>query len=213
MFVKPRFALILLVGLAAAGCKSPSEKYEACAAKCSSFKTDLVRDVCEGSCARTAYGDLDVDKLRGLCEKGDSRACLRFASRAPKGEVASVLEARCNANDKMCCGLLGRMLKDGKILAKNKTKGYALMEKACKMGAPNFCASPALGYMTKREYDRAAPLATTGCNGGAKWSCGLLGVMYRDGKGVSRDRGKAKLYLGKACRKGLQMSCKALRRL
>lgn len=206
-------ATILIV---AGACSKPAEKYAECNERCTIMKSSFGKRICRSSCERSVYGEFDQEKLTDLCKDGDSTACIRFAARALPGEgpaVDALLQARCDAKDGECCGVLGKIYKKGKLVKKDKPKGYKLMEQGCRLGASFACASPTLKYMGKRDYKPALELASAGCTGGAKWSCGLLGVLYRDGKGVTRDVGKAKKFFSKACNQGVKMSCKALRRL
>lgn len=109
--------------------------------------------------------------------------------------------------------MLGKAYRRGVVVKRDKPKGYVLMEKGCTLGNVSACASPALNYLLTKKYDKAKVLFTKGCDGGAKMSCGMLGVMYRDGKGMPRDLVKAKVLLRKSCKLGNKSACKAARRI
>lgn len=206
-----------LGGLALGGCSSPKEKVASCKEKCVG-KSKLVKDICNGVCERKIYGEFDEDKLKSLCaDDADHTACLRYAIRIGKSDkagAAAALSGCCDKGNVTCCGFLGRMYRRGGLLDKDKTKGLALMEKACNMGpdGAKFCISPGLHYMRK-DNKKAKDLLEKGCNGNSAPSCGMLGVMYRDGMGVTRDTAKAKKFMGMACDKGYKVACKAVRRL
>lgn len=207
-----RSSVLILVLLA--GCSSPKQKMQECQQKCVGLKSDFAKRICDGVCEKKVYGELDSDKLASLCDKDDPTACLRFAVKATDPEkVGTKLQACCDRGTAECCGLLGKMYSRGKILKPDKAKGYGLMEKACSLGDGTACASPGLEHMRKQSYKRAQELFALGCDKDSKFACGLLGVLYRDGKGVARDTAKARKLLDKACRLGADSSCKALRRL
>lgn len=207
----------LVFALLLTGCASPQEKVAKCQSKCSKFKVDMVINICKGRCESEVYGEMDEGKLEKLCGEGDAIACLRFATKAGSGRadaVAAKLQGCCDGKKvAKCCGFLGKMYSRGKVLKTDKPKGYALMEQACGMGDTTSCTSPGLQHMTKGAYDKALKLFKTGCDADAKNACGLLGVLYRDGKGVPADTAKARTLMDKACRLGSSMSCKAVKRL
>lgn len=204
----------LLLAVLLVGCSSPKQKYDKCQQKCAVVKTDIARRICDNVCERQAYGELDADKLASLCDDNDPIACLRYALKTTDADkIATKLQACCDRKTAQCCGVLGKMYSRGKILKTDRPKGYGLMEQACSLGDGTSCASPGLEQLTKRNYERARQLFALGCEKDSKHACGLLGVIYRDGKGVPRNTAEAKKYLDKACKLGAEASCKALRRL
>lgn len=68
-------------------------------------------------------------------------------------------------------------------------------------------------YLRNKKFDKAKTLFEKGCKGDAPASCGMLGVMYRDAKGVKRSVSEARRYMGKSCRLGMKSACTGLRRL
>jgi TPR repeat protein len=181
------------------------------------MKSGFAKDICNGVCERKIYGEFEDDKLKSLCDDNDSTACLRYAfsaGKTDKGAAAGALQGCCDRKNVACCGILGRMYRRGKLLDKDPKKGYPLLEKACNMGieGAKFCASPGLHHMRK-DNKKAKALFENGCKGDSKASCGMLGVMYRDGMGIPRDKAKAKTFMTKACTLGYKVACKAVRRL
>ena len=208
---------LAVAALCASGCSSPKEKLAKCQEKCDSMK-GFAKSICTGVCERRIYGEFEQDKLLSLCDKdSDHIACVRYAIAAGKSgnkaNAASALQACCDKGQALCCGVLGKMYRRGKVLDKDETKGFALLEKACTMGDATSCASPGLNYMRTQQYKKSMALFEKGCAGDAKAACGMLGVQYRDGKGVARDVAKAKKYLGKSCRLGYKTACKVIKRL
>ena len=210
----PGWCMVVVVAALLAGCSSPREKYEKCQKKCGDLKVDFAKRICSSSCEKNAYGDFDTAKLGSLCDEADPIACLRFATRGGKpADVAAKMQSCCDKKVALCCGGLGKMYSRGKVLERDRPKGYALMEKACELGDGTSCTSPGLKHMTSKNYKRAKELFTLGCAKESGFSCGLLGVIHRDGSGVPRDVEKARSYLDKACKLGTKSSCKALSRL
>lgn len=63
------------------------------------------------------------------------------------------------------------------------------------------------------DYQKAAQLWQKACDGGEALSCGGLGDLYAEGKGVRQNFSTAKQYYGKACDLGLQVGCDNYRKL
>ncbi|HEY1207743.1 MAG TPA: protein kinase [Terracidiphilus sp.] len=59
----------------------------------------------------------------------------------------------------------------------------------------------------QHRYAEAAPLYDQACNGGIATDCFILGRMYRNGDGVSRNQFRAVTLLSKACDAGIADSC------
>ena len=60
------------------------------------------------------------------------------------------------------------------------------------------------------DYQKAAQLFQKACDGGNALSCGGLGFLYANGKGVKHDYQKAAQLFQKACDGGEALSCNGL---
>lgn len=59
----------------------------------------------------------------------------------------------------------------------------------------------------KGDYGNAFKYYKLACDGEHAVGCGLLGTLYKFGKGVRQNYSVAKEYFGKACDLGSQLGC------
>lgn len=205
-------ALLLLT----AGCNRREKKLKKCLASCEKLSSESSKSFCRTLCEGSAYRKMSLDELAAACKKGEGVACrivfFRIEKTDPK-KAAVFLKEGCTAKEKLCCGLLGRAYRDGKYgLTKDKATGLKYLAQACDQGEPFSCTSVGLSKH-KSDPAKALSLFLKACAGGAKYGCGLAGVMYRDGRGTTRDVAKARVFMKKACDLGAASACKALARL
>lgn len=107
-----------------------------------------------------------------------------------------------------------RILRQGKGPIREKTP-LRIYTRACDEGWLAGCEGLS-GFYFQGSADlvadkpRAAALALRACDGGLPKACANLGLMYKNGDGVSQDRTKALGYLKRACDLGLDKACRWL---
>lgn len=62
-------------------------------------------------------------------------------------------------------------------------------------------------FFKNGDYENATKYYKLACDGGDAFSCGFLGYLYHNGKGVKQSYYEAKRYYGIACDLGLQIGC------
>ncbi len=107
-----------------------------------------------------------------------------------------------------------RILRQAKGAIREKTP-FQIYTRACDEGWLSGCEGlSGVFFMGSADLvadkPRAASLALRACEGGLPNACANLGLMYKNGDGVSQDRTKALDYLKRACDLGLQKACRWL---
>ena len=112
------------------------------------------------------------------------------------------------------CKLLGHLYYRGKGMRQDIDKAIKCYKKSCDLGDSDSCGHTGLMYYTKQDFKNAKEILAKSCEKleNAK-SCGLLGAMYADGKGVKTNLSKAKELFGKACDFGEQLGCDGYKKL
>lgn len=72
------------------------------------------------------------------------------------------------------------------------------------------CGTAAADEERQGHLDRAVPLYQRACDLGLGQACHRLGELYRDGKGVAPDDGRARALFEQGCRAGSEAACDAL---
>jgi TPR repeat protein len=227
----------LAVGLCAPGyavadgaCVPPSRPHQCnpddadgCAAQCSAGDA--------ASCATLAVlhrdglgAPKDGAKAAALagraCGAGVITGCRVFAAAKLGGEgiakdpkaALALLEQACQAGDGLGCVDLGVARLADRKLASDAQHAF---RRACYGGGEaEGCAW--LGALQAegrgglpRNAKLAAPIFEKGCKEGSMRACNSLGALYKAGKGVKRDRARAKALALQACTGGYAPACKA----
>jgi TPR repeat protein len=161
-------------------------------------------------------------KAEGLCDKGQSAACLARASAYFDGELAKgrnkaaddvwrgkaqALERHdCDGGDAVACRRLGEMFRDGTGGEESPTKSMEALKKACDGGDGDGCAMLSWAFTNGRsvpaEPARAVALALRGCSLGSKDSCYKLTSLLSRSDIGEEDRAMGTAALAQQCKLG-----------
>jgi len=139
-------------------------------------------------------------ELVAQCNAGDHDAC----------------EKRCQKGDAQSCYNLATMYEKGTGAKVDLIRAAELYRKACKGGIQPACdilespaelTVPPPPTLSMRCQHKDANACEELCGQGDKGACTLLGLLYRDGRGVTRDMAKATQLLDKACSEGGATAC------
>jgi TPR repeat protein len=142
----------------------------------------------------------DKDTCSKGCKLGDAEACVYM------GDKKRALELRtkgCAANDAKSCFDLSYAYHKGEDVKVDHAMAQQLDAKACKLGALDACFD-----IAERKYkgldqpeDKAGGVADYEdlCKRGYPEACGSLGFLYRSGKDVAKDSGRAAKLFAKGC--------------
>jgi len=72
------------------------------------------------------------------------------------------------------------------------------------------CSAAAATEEHAKHFDKAAALYERACELGLPQACHRAGELYRDGKGVAPDDGRARALFERGCREGSSSACDAL---
>jgi len=95
---------------------------------------------------------------------------------------------------------------------------FATIQQSCKSGNLSSCIDLGVIYFTaegvEEDLKKSEILFKRACKGRIAKGCYYLGYIYkRGGKGVAKDKLKAKLAFGRACNIGSERSCVQFRSL
>lgn len=161
-------------------------------------------------------------KAEGLCEEGQTAACLALASAYFDGELAKGrnkttddvwrmkaqgLELRaCDGGDAIACRRLGEMFRDGTGGEKSPARSMEALKKACDGGDGDGCAMLSWAFTNGRDVPaepaRAVALALRGCSLGSKDGCYKLSRLLGRSDIGDEDRAKGKALLAQQCKLG-----------
>lgn len=142
-----------------------------------------------------------------LCPSADMESCLLLAIRAFAGDennapdravAVGLARDACVRGYARACTRLGHWLKaqDAPDLA----EAFDVYLKGCKLGDMSSCfwagvlLSRPHHYHFNEDWHQAFQLLTMACNGGKCSACGELAVLFREGRGCTRDAKRARSY-------------------
>jgi TPR repeat protein len=130
------------------------------------------------------------------CEAGRPKACR---------VLAQTLDVQCQHNTARGCFTLGMMLSGGKELPRDPIGAARSFGHACDIGFASACTS--LGNLVKTDGDG---VLLQPCRGGDGASCFMLGSIYSEGRGVTRDFAHSATLFQQSCAAGFTRGCGAL---
>jgi TPR repeat protein len=132
--------------------------------------------------------------------------CLELGEKARDGDPhddalsAQYYQRGCELGHALSCSSLGTLLSVGtRGVPRDEKRALALLEKACALKELIACRGVATmvgrgsrepGVITK-DPARAATLYEGACTAGEAASCSILSDLYREGRGVKRDKKRA----------------------
>jgi hypothetical protein len=145
------------------------------------------------------------------CDLGDGESCneaaVKFAA-DPAQKAALGLKACELGSGAGCFNQAEETRKAGK-----EKEAVALYEKSClgtwkvAGGKPVACRRGSVTAFRGGDVEAAARMSQAVCNDEFTEGCGVLGVLYVQGRGVAADEAKGKELLHRACAKGDEDAC------
>jgi TPR repeat protein len=155
-----------------------------------------------------------LEKARAL-DKGARRVIAggKIENAAKDYETAaSYYERACHLGAGSACTRLGVLASTGVFSAADEKRALALYEKGCGSGDAEGCDVAGNTYYQgrrngaiARDYEKAAVFYEKGCALGEGGSCHTLGNQYSSGKGVKRDKKRAKALHKRAKELGFEI--------
>jgi TPR repeat protein len=171
---------------------------------------DLFRKVC------------DEDFMAGCFVLGDAYSYGKGVEQNKQTAVALYRRA-CSGGFMAACTSLGKALQNGKGIEKNYAKACKLYDKACRgqhmLGCNSLGICYGMGLVKKRygpqykDFFEACKYFKRACDGEDKYGCYNLALAHFNGKGVNRNKDKARTFYKKACTLGHKKSCDKLKEL
>jgi hypothetical protein len=120
----------------------------------------------------------------------------------------------CNKGNMVSCGRLGWSYANGYSVAKDEARAFDNLKRSCDAGYEEACA--ALGTMYAKgsqpagsDPEKARTLFEQACSAGVARGCHFLGIVHREGVGVSKDPERAFVYFLRSCDQGQASGCAA----
>jgi serine/threonine-protein kinase len=136
----------------------------------------------------------------------DQRTCEKMVTAsADAKEVADACERACNGTPSACV-THGELVRRYKLGDKPMEDAKASFQKGCDAGEQRGCRAYA-ALLERTEPAKAAELYTTACDKSDAAACTLLGVLYEEGRGVTRDASRALGLYDKACKASDKLGC------
>ena len=177
--------------------------------------------------ATHACKDNDESECSEQCDKGNGESCntlgamyQRYRGPDKKPDYAraeKLYQASCNRNNAKGCANLGSLYRYGYPgVAKNDDAFKKYGTQACNMGEGRGCRDLATYYFMRPEEServKAGPLLLRSCNSGYPEGCYELGNRLNGpdhdklGKAFLANQQSGMVYLGKACKAGLDYAC------
>lgn len=166
-----------------------------------------------------------LQKLERRChDDNDTAACARAAKAYAAGDgtgrnpnlAAQLLLQACRPPQPQGCGALAGALYMGDGLERSMKRARETAQGPCQDSRdPAACAVMGSlylhGYQVDRDYTQALAHLQTACTGGDGLGCLGLGQMYEEGRGVVRDRGKARQAYDSGCKARISNACARLK--
>ncbi|HEU4533808.1 MAG TPA: hypothetical protein VFS00_06805 [Polyangiaceae bacterium] len=213
-------ALVTMVALLAAGCGAETRKPATPGADKAPMSGPGPATGCASKEAcydggRKAEMANDPAKAKGFyktgCELGDGESCNEMAVKfaADPGQKSSLGQKACELGSGAGCFNLAEETRK----ASKEKEAIALYEKSCNGHWPTASAKPVAckrGSVTAfraGDAEAAARMSQAICNDQYTEGCGVLGVLYVQGKGVAADEAKGRELIHRACEKGDEEAC------
>lgn len=145
------------------------------------------------------------------CDAGGGQSCERWASAISDDDPElsrSLWEKACEQNVLNACFNAAE-----KVRESEPEKAVGLYAKACSPDGEDAmlrslaCSRGGITAYGAQKYGEARTMAEALCNDTSSSGCGLLGVLYAQGRGVSADVEKARRLLDKGCKGGDEEAC------
>ncbi|HUJ60710.1 MAG TPA: hypothetical protein VLX92_19545 [Kofleriaceae bacterium] len=166
-----------------------------------------------GDPTRRGYDPARVVVLyRRGCELASDRACMLLANEQVLGTPAEIqtgiatLDRLCTKGFVDACTNLATLLLNGSFVARDVSRGIALLERGCDGGDEYACESYAFDIVRRLAPDPAAPLPAD-CDDAKPASCLLLGARVLVGSGTAQDAARAAALFDRACGKKYASGC------
>lgn len=154
-------------------------------------------------------GTQTVPEPEQFCPTADMEKCLSLAIRALAGDednhpdrafAMSLAREACDRGYARACTRLGTWLETEDGSAPDLAEAFSVYSKGCCLGDMTSCfwagvlLSRPHHYHFTEDWPQAFQLLTMACNGGKCSACGELAVLYREGRGCTRDAKRARSY-------------------
>lgn len=161
------------------------------------WASPFVTMITTGFLARNRPG-ADLAFWRLACEEGSARACRTWMR---------VLAVKCRESAAEACETRGRLLDEGRIVARDSLEAGRSFGLACDLGLPSGCDR--LRALVRAD---GPDVFVRACDGRDGPSCFILGSLYREGLGVPRATVRAVALFGESCASGWAPGCNQLGR-
>jgi len=126
-----------------------------------------------------------IEYFQKGCEKQDHLACENLKTAKRDHPLSTSAQNKCDHGDIKSCYDLGFLYFQGEDIS----------------------SSSHYPYLVEKDYQKAFSLFTKGCNAGEAESCRVIGIMYKNGFGISANQQKANLFFKKSCELGAYHAC------
>lgn len=168
------------------------------------------------ACAAAAASACKDDEPKKCREQALTLWSTSFGTRA-LGRIAALFDRACAHGDAEGCHYSGRLLLDGKGVARDATRAIANLGRACDADFAMACSVLAQHFAPASASSNSVPpyLQRYGwqyaCVTGDSGQCYELGRRYQDGsEGFPKDPARAAIFYAKACSLDNLMSCSLL---
>ena len=163
-------------------------------------------------------------ELAACHKKKQGKVCLELGKRYVNGTgvTADPIKAlehyrkACDLKVALGCGYAGTMVTTGEGTAKDEKAGYALREKACKLGEGMSCNDLGVAWSENKngatdvDHAKAKKFYAQACKLKDALGCFNLGNIYRTGEGMAADPKQAVVFFQKSCDVGGAKGCTEL---
>ena len=126
-----------------------------------------------------------------------------FFALSPENLVQEIINAERNSDSSNLAYLLGLIYFNGYKVQQNKAAAESWYLRAIEKGSLSAACKLGCYYVTERQmYDEGISLLEKAYTGGSAKATMLLGLYYKNGIGVRKNRFKAKALLKEAAEKG-----------
>jgi hypothetical protein len=115
----------------------------------------------------------------------------------------------CSLGDSSCCGILGDIYINGKIVKQDVQTGIKYLKKSCKLNNGLACYKLSVNYLTlMNNPQKGFFYAKKSCDLNNARGCMVLAIYYKNGEGIKQDLSKYRKYIHKSCKLGFSNACK-----
>jgi TPR repeat protein len=165
--------------------------------------------VSEAACSEEARRTCDAPRAAACRDKALG---LWSASHAPRslGRVFALFDRACGFGDLESCRYEGRLLLDGRGVARDAKRGVELLELSCDGGQEESCATLASRSRGSGTYASRYALELSCVRGDGEMCRGLAGYFWSGSDGYPVDKRRSLLFFTKGCDFGSAASCTAI---